>query len=86
MEDTVEHEQKLILEKDKNSVRKAPTPFLTSTLQQTASNELYVSPKDTMSICQKLYEAGYITYMRTDSKIYSKDFVNSVFRVSDERY
>ena len=86
LDETLEYEHKLILEKAKNSVRKAPTPFTTSTLQQTASNELHVSPKDTMSICQKLYEAGYITYMRTDSKIYSKDFVNTVFTVIEERY
>jgi len=54
-----------------------PEPFITSTLQQKASNELHYSPKETMKICQKLYEGGYITYMRTDSKLYSKDFVES---------
>lgn len=75
LEDTVEHDHILSCEKPKNSVRKAPQPFTTSTLQQTASNELHISPKETMSICQKLYEAGYITYMRTDSKIYSKEFI-----------
>lgn len=53
-----------------------PEPFITSKLQQTISNELRYSPKETMKICQSLYEAGYITYMRTDSKTYSKDFVD----------
>jgi len=53
-----------------------PEPFSTSRLQQTASNELHYSPKETMTLCQKLYEAGYITYMRTDAKKYSEDFVN----------
>jgi DNA topoisomerase-1 len=52
-----------------------PEPFITSKLQQTISNELRYSPKETMKICQSLYEAGYITYMRTDSKTYSKDFI-----------
>jgi DNA topoisomerase-1 len=57
--------------------KKQPEPFTTSSLQQTASNELHYAPKETMRICQALYEAGYITYMRTDSKTYSKDFIYS---------
>lgn len=57
--------------------KKQPEPFTTSTLQQTASNELHYAPKETMRICQALYEGGYITYMRTDSKTYSKEFINS---------
>jgi DNA topoisomerase-1 len=55
-----------------------PEPFTTSRLQQVASNELHLSPKDTMKICQVLYEAGYITYMRTDSKTYSLEFIENV--------
>jgi DNA topoisomerase-1 len=57
--------------------KKQPEPFTTSTLQQTSSNELHYSPKETMRLCQSLYEGGYITYMRTDSKTYSKDFIDS---------
>jgi DNA topoisomerase I len=52
-----------------------PTPFSTSTIQQTASNQLHYSPKETMSLCQKLYEKGLITYMRTESTRYSEEFI-----------
>jgi len=55
-----------------------PEPFTTSRLQQVASNELHYSPKETMRVCQILYEAGYITYMRTDSKTYSGEFIEDV--------
>ncbi len=56
--------------------KQPPEPFTTSRIQQVASNELHYSPKETMRICQLLYEGGYITYMRTDSKAYSADFIN----------
>jgi DNA topoisomerase-1 len=60
------------------TTKKQPEPFTTSSLQQTASNELHYAPKETMRVCQALYEGGYITYMRTDSKTYSKDFISSI--------
>lgn len=59
----------------KKVTKAPPSPYSTSTLQQAASNDLHLSPKDTMFVAQKLYEQGYITYMRTDSKVYSAEFV-----------
>jgi DNA topoisomerase-1 len=58
--------------------KKPPEPFTTSRIQQVASNELHYSPKETMRLCQILYEGGYITYMRTDSKTYSGEFLETV--------
>jgi DNA topoisomerase-1 len=63
-----------------------PEPFITSTLQQVSSNELHLSPKDTMKYAQQLYENGLITYMRTDSKTYSKDFISQTKKYIEQEY
>jgi DNA topoisomerase-1 len=53
-----------------------PAPFHTSHLLQVASSRLGLSPKQTMQLCQTLYQNGHITYMRTDAKKYSDEFVH----------
>jgi DNA topoisomerase-1 len=62
--------------KDRPTSSKPNPPFITSTLQQAASTRLGFSVKKTMMMAQRLYEGGYITYMRTDSTNLSADAVN----------
>lgn len=64
----------------KEVIKKAPSPFTTSSLQQSANRFLGFSAKQTMTVAQKLYEQGYITYMRTDSVSLSKAFIGSAHK------
>ena len=59
--------------KETEQKRSPRPPFITSTLQQTASSRFGFALQKTMGVAQKLYEAGLITYMRTDSPTLSKD-------------
>ncbi|KGK10895.1 type I DNA topoisomerase [Vibrio navarrensis] len=63
---------------DRPTKSKPSAPFITSTLQQAASTRLGYGVKKTMMLAQRLYEAGYITYMRTDSTNLSSEAVEAV--------
>lgn len=71
------------LKKEKTYPKK---PFITSTLQQSAQNELGFTVKMTMDTAQRLYEGGFITYMRTDSTFISDEFQNNLKIYIDEKY
>ena len=74
--------------------KQSKLPFITSTMQQDASNKLNFNSKKTMQIAQKLYEGielenetvGLITYMRTDSTRLSNDFISSVYSFIEDKY
>lgn len=75
-----------IISCEEKEARKAPpAPFTTSSLQQAASNALKLKPKDTMALAQKLYEAGHITYMRTDSPNLSESALAEIRAFCDAR-
>ncbi|HEV2756872.1 MAG TPA: type I DNA topoisomerase [Actinomycetota bacterium] len=66
--------------------RKPPAPFKTSTLQQAASSKLGFPTWKTMKLAQGLYEAGHITYMRTDSTNLSNDALGEIGRVVEGQF
>jgi DNA topoisomerase-1 len=72
--------------KESEQKRSPRAPFTTSTLQQAASSRLGFSPSRTMQVAQKLYEAGHISYMRTDSTTLSKQAVASIAAIVEKKY
>ena len=83
---TVDHKHVLHLGEEAEHTSMAPDPLCTSMLQR-ASNSMYnMTPKETMRHAQQLYEGGFITYMRTDSKYYSSEFCSKCASFIEEHY
>jgi DNA topoisomerase-1 len=70
----------------KPTTQNPPYPLITSSLQQEASALYSSNPKNTMRIAQKLYEAGHITYMRTDSAVLSEEAIVEAQKLVEEKY
>ena len=77
---------KVAAREDRPTSSKPSAPFITSTLQQAASTRLGYGVKKTMMLAQRLYEAGYITYMRTDSTNLSAEAVESARGFIESQY
>ena len=76
-----------VASKETKPAKKSPTaPFTTSTLQQEAARKLFFSVSKTMTLAQRLYEAGLITYMRTDSVNLSKEAQGAALGEIGRRY
>lgn len=71
---------------ERKQVRKPYPPFTTSTLQQEANRKLNMTARQTMQTAQRLYEAGFITYMRTDSVNLSQEALDAARNCVDQRY
>jgi len=71
-------ETKVVQVKETISISQPPKPLITSTLQQEASSLHGLNPKATMMAAQKLYEAGHITYMRTDNPLLSQEAATAI--------
>ena len=71
---------------EKPYTRRPAAPFMTSTLQQEASRKLRYTSQTTMRVAQRLYENGYITYMRTDSTTLSESALTAARRQAVELY
>ncbi len=71
---------------EKEVINRPPPPFITSTLQQEANRKLKMSTRDTSRVAQKLYEEGFITYMRTDSPTLSQEALNGARRQISKLY
>ena len=83
---SISHKHILTMGKKKETKRSPPKPLNTSSLLQLASSNLHMSPGETMKHCQTLYQNGYITYMRTDSREYSKQFIEYMEKYITSKY
>ncbi len=85
--ETGKKENWFVVDVQESEAKRSPrAPFTTSTLQQTASTRLGLSPSNTMRIAQKLYEKGLITYMRTDSPTLSKQAQAQALKVIESEF
>ncbi|NNE34756.1 MAG: type I DNA topoisomerase, partial [Rhodothermales bacterium] len=71
---------------ERTAKRTPSAPFITSTLQQEGSRKLSLSARQTMQVAQKLYEQGFITYMRTDSTNLSTEAIDASRKAVEQRY
>ena len=76
----------LTINTPRDLIRHPPIPFNTSALLQQASNNLRISPKDVMALCQVLYQEGHITYMRTENTRYSNEFIQTAGAYISKQY
>lgn len=83
---SIKFDHKLDIGSPRVSNKSPPEPFNTSKLLQTSSSLLNLSPTDTMKLCQTLYQDGLITYMRTESKKYSEEFIEKVKVFINEKH
>jgi DNA topoisomerase-1 len=75
---TIDFKHTITIQPPVFEIHPPPSPFSTSLLQQNACSELNLTPENVMTICQKLYENGHITYIRTTGTKYSSTFVDII--------
>lgn len=83
---SIDYNHKMTIGQAKECRRSPSKPFNTSQLLQCASNRMGLSPKETMNLCQQLYQAGHITYMRTDSTKYADLFLEQAREFIETTY
>jgi DNA topoisomerase-1 len=86
LEQSKTHEHFFTLGERQVSIRSPPLPFNTSGMLQAASNILHYTPKTTNQLAQKLYQAGHITYIRTEAKTYAAEFLVKAEEKISERF
>jgi DNA topoisomerase I len=84
VEEARRHPHQVVQFEGKIASRQPPPPFITSSLQQAAGSRLKFPSEKTMQVAQKLYEAGLITYMRTDSVMLSPEFCDDARKWLEE--
>ena len=86
LQKSINHIYDYSLSSPRELFKPAPQPFNTSTLLQSVSSSLGYSPTETMKLCQTLYQSGHITYMRTESRKYSKEFTEETSKFIENTF